>query len=286
MKRVGRILKTIFWIVTVLAMLAAGTAATYAWFTSNRVVSTDSVSGRSGSDTVELQISSAGGSSFRGSQESSIVQVNQTTATSLMPVSTADLATFVYSPGTVDDMASNFQVVDQEKYYYHGRVYLQAVADGQASGARMALYLDQGSSAGGALAQNDSGNLLNAARLGLTFDSADAVIFRLSDSSNASGNQVRNTQIGGQTLGDNQVLSYSGGSVKAVSDPAVSLDAYTITMTDTAVELPDQPLFYLELNRIYTVDIYFYLEGCDPDCSDSISYDGADLHLAFYGILA
>jgi hypothetical protein len=42
---------------------------------------------------------------------------------------------------------------------------------------------------------------------------------------------------------------------------------------------------YLELNQIYAVDIYFYLEGCDPDCSDSVSLDGADLHLAFYGVL-
>ena len=33
-------------------------------------------------------------------------------------------------------------------------------------------------------------------------------------------------------------------------------------------------------------NMYFYLEGCDPDCSDSVSYDEADLHLAFYGVLS
>lgn len=37
----------------------------------------------------------------------------------------------------------------------------------------------------------------------------------------------------------------------------------------------------MDLNQIYPVDIYFYLEGCDPDCSDDLSFDIADLHLAF-----
>lgn len=41
----------------------------------------------------------------------------------------------------------------------------------------------------------------------------------------------------------------------------------------------------MDLNQIYPVDIYFYLEGCDPDCSDDLSFDIADLHLAFYGVL-
>ena len=56
-------------------------------------------------------------------------------------------------------------------------------------------------------------------------------------------------------------------------------------MNGDNIVLPDKPLIYMELGKIYTLDIYFYLEGCDPDCSNSISYDGADLHLAFYGIL-
>ena len=34
------------------------------------------------------------------------------------------------------------------------------------------------------------------------------------------------------------------------------------------------------------LDIYFYLEGCDPDCSDSVSFDNANLHLAFYGAVS
>ncbi|MFQ9547592.1 MAG: hypothetical protein ACLRZ6_06905 [Lachnospiraceae bacterium] len=40
----------------------------------------------------------------------------------------------------------------------------------------------------------------------------------------------------------------------------------------------------MNLNQIYPVDVYFYLEGCDPDCSDAITHNEADLYLAFYGI--
>ena len=49
--------------------------------------------------------------------------------------------------------------------------------------------------------------------------------------------------------------------------------------------LPEQPLLLMELNREYTMDVYFYLEGCDPDCTDDIWHNGVDLQLAFYGIL-
>ena len=49
--------------------------------------------------------------------------------------------------------------------------------------------------------------------------------------------------------------------------------------------LPDKALLTMEFNRIYPVDIYFYLEGCDPDCSDALSFDVAELYLAFYGVL-
>lgn len=286
MKRIGTILKYIFWMVTILAMLLTATAATYAWFTTNRTVNTDSVSGRSGTDEVELLLSSTGGDSFYGSVQADIVQVNQTTATKLLPVSTSDLQTFVYNSNTNGDMASYFQVVEQEKYYYHGRVYLRAVAQGQDTGARMALYLDQDSGSGGAIAQAASGNLLNAARLGLTFDGGNAVIFKLSDTENNASDQMRNTMLGNTLLGENQVLGYAGGVVQGVSDPSVSLSQYTISMENDIVSLPQEPLMYLELNRTYAVDIYFYLEGCDPDCSDSITYDEADLHLAFYGILS
>lgn len=81
-------------ITTIFALLTFG-AATYAWFTSNRAVSTSTATARTGEETLELQLSSQGGSSFQSVETAAITQVNQTTATQLMPVSTVNLSDFV-----------------------------------------------------------------------------------------------------------------------------------------------------------------------------------------------
>ena len=271
--------------VTMIAAALALSAATYAWFTTNRLVNTDRATARSGTDTLELQISSAGGNDFQALKEAPIIQVNQTELTELMPVSTADLQSFVYNRLTEDKIAESFRTVTEEQYYYHGRIYLRAVAQGDNVGGRMALYLDEDNEAGGALAQSDGGMVLNAARLGLTFDGGNPSIFYLSNVSNPENKQIRNTRINGEILGDGQVLKSSGGTLSAVADPSIPLADRTIIMNDSGAALPEAPLLYMNLNQIYTVDVYFYIEGCDPDCSNSIGLDELDLHLAFYGIL-
>ena len=98
--------------------------------------------------------------------------------------------------------------------------------------------------------------------------------------------QVYNTVIDGRTLGKDQVLSWKGTGVSPTADPSVPVTDYTAAFTSDGLDLPEQPLFTMELGGIYPLDVYFYLEGCDPDCSDSVSYDGADIHLAFYGVLS
>lgn len=277
--RLWGILASMFIILVVL------TASTYAWFTSNRIVSTDRVATRSGTDTLELQISAAGGTAFTPSEEAAIIQVNDTSLTNLMPVSTADLSTFVSSRGMDGDMAISFQPVEKEEYYYHGAFYIRASAEGHPEGAKVALYFDEDNEVGGPLAQADSGMLLNAARLGLTFDKQNPAIFYLSDTQNESSQQAKNTKLNGTVLGENQVLQMTGGEIRAVSDPSLALSERTIVMEENRVQVPDAPLMEMELNRIYLVDVYLYLEGCDPDCSNSICTNEADLHLAFYGIL-
>ena len=272
--------------VTMLLVILVLTTATYAWFTMNRTVSTDRASARSGTDTLELQISEKGGDAFRGTEEAPILQINKTDFTKLMPVSTADLQHFVYNSVTNEsDQAEIFGAVEEEKYFYHGRFYIRALADGKAAGTKMALYLDETEESGGGIAQAEDGQLLNAARLGLTFNGENPVIYYLSERNNEEEQQIRNTVVNGVLLGDDQVLKSDGKNVEGVNDPAVSVSANRITMDDTRVVLPQKPLFYMELNQIYTVDVYFYIEGCDPDCSNYISYNEADLHLAFYGIL-
>ena len=268
-----------------LLVLSLLSVSTYAWFTANRLVDTNRISTVSGTENLELQVS-ADGVTF--SAESGIAQVNATVSTKLMPVSTADLNTFVYNPFTDSGHATSFTVVSGEEYYYHGRVYIRAVAEGQDLTGRIGLYLDQSQTGGGVLASAASGQLLNAARLGLVLggNANTSLIFRLSDSQNGAGERDLNTYLGGVQLSEGQVIDGSGGTFRAVQDPARALSDYEVSMNGAVATLPAQPIAYLELNTVYPLDVYFYLEGCDPDCTDSIGLDGADLHLAFYGILS
>ena len=73
--------------------------------------------------------------------------------------------------------------------------------------------------------------------------------------------------------------------MRAVGDPSRAITDYTVSFEHASVTEPQRTLREMELNRIYTVDVYFYLEGCDPDCSDSVSDQEADIHLAFYGVI-
>lgn len=272
-----------FQIVTMIFAALSLAFATYAWFTNNREVSTSTATARTGEETLELQLSSGGGGSFRDADSTPIQQVNQTSAEYLLPVSTSNLVNFVYSPNTEAGVAKAFQPVENEAYYYHGRVYIRATGTGWPDGTTMKLYLDQSDNI---LGQQVSGELLNAARLGLVFDGdySSAVILKLSNNSNSSDQQVYNTEVNGQRLGDDQVLSYVNQSVQAVTDPSVVSSQYTVTFDNDSIQAPERTLLTMNLNQIYSVDIYFYIEGCDPDCSSYIQYSNADLQIGFYGI--
>lgn len=281
--------RTWFMGVTTVFALMALTAATFAWFSSNRAVSTSTATARTGEETLELQISASGGNAFRPVETAAIQQVNRTDTGFLMPVSTSDLTNFVYSTHTDSkDMANVFAPVDKdtEEYYYHGRVYLKAVGTGWPKGTKIDLYLDQSD---GFLSTNTKGAMLNAARLGLVFDQnrASGVILRLGESDKTKKQtqkkQVYNTVLNGRTLGADEVLDSSGRQLRAVKDPSHEVTEYEAVFTDTAIRLPQKALFTMELNKVCQVDIYVYLEGCDPDCSGDISFDASELQLGFYG---
>lgn len=274
-------LKIAYAILTTLAVTASLITATYAWFSANSVVKTDRVSGRTGTDQIVLQVSQTGGADFKGEQETGIVQVNQYASSALLPVSTTDLQNFVYNPNTVQKEAIKFVKVEGEQYYYHGRIYLQVISVGHSENARVELYLD-GEALGNGVAKNIQGYLANAARLGLVFDGGSRKILRVSESENPAEQRMLNTVIGGSTLTAGQVIDSSGAELRAANDPSEALSKYVIGGTHNGNV---SPLLTMELNRIYTVDVFFYLEGCDPDCSSVTRMDALDLHLAFYGVL-
>lgn len=279
------------WAIGAAAVITFGTltAATYAWFSSNREVETEKVTSRTGSANVELQISRTGGDNFQPKKDSSGVYYAPLKGSRelpfekepvLMPVSTADLKTFVSNSMTNNGYAENFSITTDESLYYHDTIYLRAVGDGTLpAGTKMALYLDNIKDA--PIVGPTGAALLTAARLGLRFSDGSFKILTLSTVNQGEGN----TRPGGVPLKKGQVLTAdAAGKVAAAADPAVYLEDVQIPADGSAAK---ESLAVLTLNQIYQLDVYFYLEGCDPDClSERVGMKDATLNLSFFGVLS
>lgn len=285
MSRLGSIIKKAYLAVTSVAVIAALTGSTYAWFSANRITSTNLVSSRTDQMNVSLLLGTSPGGSAGGESEVAIARVNPDAAKEMMPVSTADLTTFFVSPYTDEMKATTFLKVENEKNFYHGRIYLQAVAEGMPDGTKVRLYLDESAYGGGAILQNAPGYARNALRIGLKFDNGNPLILRASEDANPTEGRFYNTVIDGQLIESNIVLVQSGEKIAAVADPSVFYRTYCVGENGLPVDGTVKPLIDLELNREYVLDIYVYLEGCDPDCTNVLSLDTFDFHLGFYGIV-
>ena len=71
----SKLFKIAYSAVVSLALLAALSSATYAWFSSNSIVNTDYVTSHTATDEVELLVSTHGGGGFDGKKEAAIGQV-------------------------------------------------------------------------------------------------------------------------------------------------------------------------------------------------------------------
>lgn len=261
------------------------TAATYAWFTSNREVETEKVTSRTGTSEVALELSRDADKwddhdvstvPLLGSKELPLAE-----EIILMPVSTSDLKTFVYNSATNEGFAELFEKTPDESLYYHDTFYIRARSeDSLADGTKMALYLDNVKDV--PIVGPEGGEILTAARLGLKFNNTTAVIMTLSDVNEGTGN----SRPGGVLLESGQVLTYDEKNKKVVpaTDPGIPLRDVQIPADDGAAQ---RPLIELTPNEVYTVDVYLYLEGCDPDClSNKVGMKDASLNLAFFGVLS
>lgn len=254
-------------IIMCFVLLAVLGTATYAWFTYNSNVNTDRITAKASDAQVSLLLSETA-EPFNGGEECNIVQINTFNREKLLPVSTSDLETFVYNNGA--------KVPDEESYF-HGRIYIKATGDGLMQ-SKMGIYLDNST----ALFTNDENSmLLNAARIGLAFEGKEPVIIALSNEHNPAGEQVDNTILNGSRITSGKPLHMSSnGTVTAVDDPAVSVSDVGIKDNPSA-----KPLAVIDMNKVYKLDIYFYLEGTDPDCSNYLNLKGAAVQLAFYGAM-
>lgn len=281
----SRKVKRIFLPLMLIILLMIVVGGTYAWFSYNRVVDTNKVSASTGTDDIKLLVSTKGGAAFKGKETAAIGQVNKSDAMELIPVSTADLKNYLYSPVTEDGNAYYFSEAKDEQFIYHGRIYIMAKASDEFKGRTMSLYLDGSGKNGTDFVTAEDQRILNASRLGIIADGGKPLIFTVSNKSNDDGSQLRNTYIGDQLVEDGNVIVMKNGEVTPVADPAVNFDKYSVTMSGGSARLPDNSLLTMELNQIYEIDVYFYLEGCDPDCSNQVKLKETDMQLAFFGVL-
>lgn len=303
MKKVRQYLS--LWAIGAAAVITAATltAATYAWFSANREVETEKVTARTGSVSLALQISREGGDQFSSKTETdtdgeiytsgtiySVVSLKERENV-LMPVSTGDLQTFVYSPMTDDGQATegtlrvlhgDVEAENQlaETLYYHDTLYLRLTGDDSIPADTQAnLYLDKLDKLPIVEAPEGS-QLLAASRLGLIIDGGTPLILRFAEDGE---NALSNTVLDGEQLAAGLVLIEKDGSIiPSEKDPSHLLEDYQYSGSDA------QPasLVTMKLGQIYQLDIFFYLEGCDPDClTEQVGWDSASLALAFYAAL-
>ena len=124
---------TAFVLVVIVAVLIA---ATYAWFTSNAVVNTNSVSVHSDESKLVVELGDA--SADRWSSEGDVAfSSNSPNPLTLYPVSTFDLEGFVECTRTDDrGRAVHFEKAEDGQHFYHGWVDVRANVTG--SGASKA----------------------------------------------------------------------------------------------------------------------------------------------------
>lgn len=260
-------------VISILICLFVITAATYAWFTDNAKVNTNKVSTRTADANIGLYISSKGGNDFVEGTVADMVQINTEDMEKLMPVSG-----YYTEDGT--DMEFVYVVIpgkyapcSREQYLYHARVFLKVSGSANTSGTAD-IFLENKDDIFPAA---DSG-ILNAGRLALVIDGKPVVMY-LTDDENPENDRISNTFIGEDPVDAGNVIRRNGSTYEAVADPAKKIDNYIYSDTD-----PCEPVATIEINRIYPVDIYFWLEGTDLDCSDSIATDKIDMQLYFYGL--
>lgn len=288
--------KLTLWVTAAAAVLSAAvlTTATYAWFSTNGNVETETVTARTGSVDLELQISQKPGEDFSpetikdaNGTEYNGVALEALGSRVLLPVSTPDLKTFVYSPVTDEGEAteSTLTVPTQqrlEEIVYHTTIYLRLRDNGTLSdNAAVSLYLDDLGVQKTAEETEAENRLLNAARLGLAINGSYLILRYSEDQDGAESNTLLN----GERLKPGQVLTWENAVVKAADIPAGNQGLLSEFQYSDKNLKPKPILEGMKPGTVYPLDIYFYLEGCDPDCEKNAQKQKADLSLGFYAVL-
>ena len=161
-------------VVALFVLLAALGVATYAWFTNNAAVNTNSVSVHSDDSSLVVDLGDAASGSWSSSGDVALSS-NSPDPLTLYPVSTFDLNGFAECTHNNDaGEAVHFEQAADGEHFYHGWIDLRARAIGSGAGnatGAVNLYL------GDSLVPSDADpELLRAARVGLKFSRAGQVV--------------------------------------------------------------------------------------------------------------
>ena len=277
------------YIALVMVVLAATLgAATYAWFTSNMKVNTNSVSVHSDTSKLVLELGDASRGSWSQQGDVSLASNANGTVT-LYPVSTFDLNGFAACAqnNTAGDAAVFEQAKDDGSAFYHGWIDLRPTITGTGASkvkGKVSLYLAES-----LVPQGTDAELLRAARVGIKISSGNQVlatnIFELDSSDGGHRGEhpaTAPTGLAGYT--DGMLLGWQNGQLacgaNVMQDPA----SFTLDTSETATR-PQNTLAALALGQIYRLDVYYYIEGTDPDSASYLYQSPGTLHLALFATL-
>ncbi len=254
----------------VLAMIAL-LGSSYAWFSDMLRAQTEvfPISGSVSAGEIGLQISGTSSGPFES--QANLTRLDQCQV--LYPVSTADLNHFYEAKGQNNNGKVAFykDVTDQVlEYVLYGELFLKSLyQDGK-------LYLDKS-----IFTITGDPQLLSSARLGMRF-SAEGItqnyIFPLAD--NTTGVISQETSIGDrqQVVG---TVSQQGVAT-FVTPELQQLSNYQVLAEGEEGVVENQPfLFNLYKEQIVRVEVWIYMEGCDPESILEAQDQDIQMNLAF-----
>ena len=270
------------------ALAATLGVATYAWFTSNMKVNTNSVSVHSDTSKLLLELGDASRGSWSQQGDVSLVS-NASGAVTLYPVSTFDLNGFAACAqnNSAGDASVFEQAKDNGSAYYHGWIDLRPTITGTGASkvkGKVSLYLAES-----LVPQGTDAELLCAARVGIKISSGNQVlatnIFELDSSDGGHRGEHPATApagLAGYTAG--MLLGWQNGQLACGANVTQDPASFTLDTSETATR-PQNALATLALGQTYRLDVYYYIEGTDPDSASYLYQDPGTLHLALFATL-
>lgn len=270
------------------ALAATLGVATYAWFTSNMKVNTNSVSVHSDTSKLLLELGDASRGSWSQQGDVSLVS-NASGTVTLYPVSTFDLNGFAACAqnNSAGDASVFEQAKDNGSAYYHGWIDLRPTITGTGASkvkGKVSLYLAES-----LVPQGTDAELLCAARVGIKISSGNQVlatnIFELDSSDGGHrGEHPATAPAGLAGYTDGMLLGWQNGQLACGANVTQDPAAFTLNTSETATR-PQNALATLALGQAYRLDVYYYIEGTDPDSASYLYQDPGTLHLALFATL-